>query len=246
MTPADIIYSRRCRVIERAAIVGVAQACREAGVSRTSYYRWTHRASRYGLSALVPKGRRRPAMPNGSPPTRRRSSWPRPSPVPPWAPAGSWSTWRSARSPGRPPGSTRCCHRRRGPVRPPPGDPGHRAARAAVPVRPRPKPNGPGGLARPPRELPPQPNRARPLRGGGPSPEQVLEDLDALVQPTDGVQVRSERGRRSGDQGVLGELGRTDPRPTEREASFWARVATGAESSEPAEKVTWASAVSGE
>lgn len=67
MTPADIIYSRRCHVIERAAIVGVARACREAGVSRTSYYRWTARASRYGLSALMPKGRRRPAMPTGVP-----------------------------------------------------------------------------------------------------------------------------------------------------------------------------------
>ena len=67
MTPADIIYQRRCRVIERAAIVGVSQACQEAGVSRTSYYRWCGRASRYGLSALVPKGRRRPAMPNGIP-----------------------------------------------------------------------------------------------------------------------------------------------------------------------------------
>jgi len=64
VTPADIIYSRRCHVIERAAIVGVARACREAGVSRTSYYRWTARASRYGLSALMPKLRRRPAMPN--------------------------------------------------------------------------------------------------------------------------------------------------------------------------------------
>src|SRR6266581_3311667 len=67
VTPADIIYSRRCHVIERAAIVGVSRACREAGVSRTSYYRWCARASRYGLSALVPKDRRRPAMPNGIP-----------------------------------------------------------------------------------------------------------------------------------------------------------------------------------
>ncbi len=66
VTPADI-YSRRCHVIERAALVGVSRACREAGVSRTSYYRWCSRASRYGLSALVPKGRRRPAMPNGIP-----------------------------------------------------------------------------------------------------------------------------------------------------------------------------------
>jgi transposase InsO family protein len=67
VTPADIIYQRRCHVIERAAIVGVARSCREAGVSRTSYYRWTRRANRYGLSALVPKGRRRPAMPGAIP-----------------------------------------------------------------------------------------------------------------------------------------------------------------------------------
>src|SRR2546430_10712789 len=67
VTPADIIYQRRCRVIERAAIVGVSQACQEAGVSRTSYYRRVGRASPYGLSALVPKGRRRPSIPNGIP-----------------------------------------------------------------------------------------------------------------------------------------------------------------------------------
>src|SRR2546428_9542314 len=67
VTPADIIYSRRCHVIERAAFVGVARACREAGVSRTSYYRWIHRASPFGLSALVPKPTRPPAMPRGLP-----------------------------------------------------------------------------------------------------------------------------------------------------------------------------------
>ena len=64
VTPSDIIYHRRLHVIERAAIVGVSQACRENGVSRTCYYRWVNTASRYGLSALVPKPRRRPAMPN--------------------------------------------------------------------------------------------------------------------------------------------------------------------------------------
>jgi transposase InsO family protein len=62
VTPADIIYQRRVHVIERAAHVGVTRACREAGVSRTSYYRWCDRASRYGLSALVPKSRRRPQV----------------------------------------------------------------------------------------------------------------------------------------------------------------------------------------
>ncbi len=53
VTPADIIYHRRVRVIERAAEVGVARAGREAGVSRTSYYRRCGRAERYGLSALL-------------------------------------------------------------------------------------------------------------------------------------------------------------------------------------------------
>ncbi len=62
MTPAEIIYQRRVRVIERAAVVGVTQACLENGVSRTTYYRWEARAERYGLSALVPKERRRPHL----------------------------------------------------------------------------------------------------------------------------------------------------------------------------------------
>jgi transposase InsO family protein len=67
VTPADIIYRRRVRVIERAAEVGVTRACREAGVSRTSYYRWCARATRYGLSALMPKDRRPPTMPTQTP-----------------------------------------------------------------------------------------------------------------------------------------------------------------------------------
>jgi hypothetical protein len=62
VTPAEIIYQRRVHVIDRAATVGVARACREAGVSRTSYYRWCDAASRYGLSTLVPKQRRRPQL----------------------------------------------------------------------------------------------------------------------------------------------------------------------------------------
>jgi len=62
VTPTEIIYQRRVHVIERAPVVGVARACREAGVSRTSYYRWCKRAERYGLSALMPKARRRPQV----------------------------------------------------------------------------------------------------------------------------------------------------------------------------------------
>jgi len=67
VTPAEIIYHRRLHVIERAAKVGPTRACLEAGVSRTSYYRWCERASRYGLSALMPKARRRPHVSTQTP-----------------------------------------------------------------------------------------------------------------------------------------------------------------------------------
>jgi transposase InsO family protein len=67
VTPAEIIYDRRVRVIERAAVVGVTRACRENGVSRTTYYRWIDRAQRYGLSALMPKERRRPHVSTQTP-----------------------------------------------------------------------------------------------------------------------------------------------------------------------------------
>jgi len=68
LTPAEIIYQRRVHVIERAAVIGVAEACRQAGVSRTTYYRWCDRAERYGLSALMPKERRRPHVCTQTPP----------------------------------------------------------------------------------------------------------------------------------------------------------------------------------
>lgn len=65
MTPAQIIHARRVRVLERAAeLDSVAAACREAGVSRKAYYEWLDKATRYGLSALLPKDRRPPVMPN--------------------------------------------------------------------------------------------------------------------------------------------------------------------------------------
>lgn len=65
MTPDQIIHLRRVRVLERAAELGdVTAACREAGVSRKSFYEWENRATRYGLAALMPKDRRPPVMPN--------------------------------------------------------------------------------------------------------------------------------------------------------------------------------------
>jgi transposase-like protein len=46
----------------------VTEACRTFGISRTTYYRWAGRAQRYGLAALLPKGRRPPVMPTATPP----------------------------------------------------------------------------------------------------------------------------------------------------------------------------------
>lgn len=65
MTHVDIVYDRRVRLIEYAAkINNVAEACRVFGVSRKTYYEWVKVAEQYGLSALLPKERRRPHQPN--------------------------------------------------------------------------------------------------------------------------------------------------------------------------------------
>lgn len=64
MTPDQIIHARRAHVLDQAALIGVTAACRAAGVSRTSYYKWVAKAEKYGLSALLPKDRRPPVMPN--------------------------------------------------------------------------------------------------------------------------------------------------------------------------------------
>lgn len=65
MTHEDIVYDRRVRLIEYAArINNVAEACRVFGVSRKTYYEWVGKAEQYGLSALLPKERRKPHQPN--------------------------------------------------------------------------------------------------------------------------------------------------------------------------------------
>lgn len=69
MTHEDIVYDRRVRLIEYAAkINNVAEACRVFGVSRKSYYEWIKRAEQYGLSALLPRERRKPHQPNAMTP----------------------------------------------------------------------------------------------------------------------------------------------------------------------------------
>jgi transposase InsO family protein len=68
VTPAEIIYQRRARVLDHAAKTGnVAETCRVFGVSRTTFYKWRDVAERYGVEALLPKDRRPPAMPNATP-----------------------------------------------------------------------------------------------------------------------------------------------------------------------------------
>jgi transposase len=67
VTPDQIIYQRRVRVMEYAEKTSVSEACRTFGVSRTTFYRWQHRVESGGLDALMPKGRRPPAMPNQTP-----------------------------------------------------------------------------------------------------------------------------------------------------------------------------------
>jgi transposase InsO family protein len=67
VTPEEIIHHRRVRVLERARETSVSEACRTFGVSRTTFYRWQRRVEVGGLDALMPKGRRPPAMPNQTP-----------------------------------------------------------------------------------------------------------------------------------------------------------------------------------
>ena len=68
MTPGQIIAHRRRRLLELAAELGnVSAACKQMGISRTRYYEWRRLAQAYGLDALVPKARRKPAQANATP-----------------------------------------------------------------------------------------------------------------------------------------------------------------------------------
>ena len=68
MTPAEIIYHRRVRLLALGDELGnVAQACRQMGISRTRYYEWTAIVGQYGLEGLMPKIRRAPQLPNATP-----------------------------------------------------------------------------------------------------------------------------------------------------------------------------------
>jgi len=65
VTATDVIYQRRVAAIVYAAeIDNVSEAARVFGVARQTLSEWIGLARRYGISALVPKGRRRPQQPN--------------------------------------------------------------------------------------------------------------------------------------------------------------------------------------
>ena len=58
MTLDESIQGMRLQVIRRAAELNVSAACREAGISRTLFYRWQDRLAVYGVDGLHPRRRR--------------------------------------------------------------------------------------------------------------------------------------------------------------------------------------------
>ena len=68
MTLEDKVHVSRLHVLQRAKELGnVSAACREAGISRTLYYRWKKRFTLYGIDGLHPRRTavrpgRRPAL----------------------------------------------------------------------------------------------------------------------------------------------------------------------------------------
>ena len=56
MTLEDKVHAFRLHVLQRAEELGnVSAACREAGISRTLYYRWKKRFTLYGMDGLHPR-----------------------------------------------------------------------------------------------------------------------------------------------------------------------------------------------
>lgn len=64
MTEDDALFRHRVRVFGLAHEYGVAEACRLAGIHRSTYYRWKKQVDRFGLEVLRPRERRPPRMPN--------------------------------------------------------------------------------------------------------------------------------------------------------------------------------------
>jgi len=79
LTLDDVIHRQRVRLFALARELGnVRAACRAMGFHHSTYYRWRRQLERWGLEALRPRERRRPRMPNQTPPPsfeRRTSAW---------------------------------------------------------------------------------------------------------------------------------------------------------------------------
>jgi transposase InsO family protein len=90
MTLEDKVHAFRLRVLCRASELGnVSAACREAGISRTVFYRWRKRFVLYGADGLHPRqtGERRGRPPLLSPVDEQRIV----------ATALAWPTWGAGR-----------------------------------------------------------------------------------------------------------------------------------------------------
>src|SRR5512139_703132 len=65
MTHDDVLFGFRLRLFTLAEELGnVSEACRQMGVSRSTYYEWKPKLCRYGLDGLRVRERRKPRMPN--------------------------------------------------------------------------------------------------------------------------------------------------------------------------------------
>ena len=68
VTSDQIVYQQRVRVLDHARATGnVSARCRTFGISRKTFYKWRNVAAKYGVAALMPETRRRPAMPKATP-----------------------------------------------------------------------------------------------------------------------------------------------------------------------------------
>jgi len=67
MTKDGFILSHKLSLLSRAkSINNISKACREAGVSRTYYYKWAKRFVTYGIGGLAERPRPKPSMPNST------------------------------------------------------------------------------------------------------------------------------------------------------------------------------------
>lgn len=67
MTKDEFIQSHRLSLLSRAkSINNISRACREYGISRTYYYKWSERFIMYGIQGLAEQPRPKPVMPNST------------------------------------------------------------------------------------------------------------------------------------------------------------------------------------